>query len=177
MKPARILIILVAAFFAAGVDGMGLRPLRAELFVPKAKTKALVGPTRPTQGANPPGTEAGHRDEPADALTAAEVDRLTRSGEAVVIDARPAAQYEAGHIPFAIHLPFEAFAGGRPGALDFYPPDQQFIIYCGGGDCDASEKVQIMLDAVGFPNSRVYRPGWPGWLEFGGEVETTPSEG
>lgn len=172
MKPARILLILVAALFAAGVDGMGLRPLRSDFFAPKSRPTSQ--PSNPQQGTPDPSGSGSSGNAPSTLsgdISAAQIDQQTKSGEAVVVDARPALQYEEGHIPFAIHLPFEAFAGGKPAALEFYPPDQKFIIYCGGGDCDASEKVEIMLRAHGFEHASVYRPGWPGWLEYGGEIE------
>lgn len=178
MKPARILLILVAAFFAAGVDGMGLRPLRAEFFTPKSRKPATSGasatPANHSNGEPTPVT-AGHPD--SGDLSAADLDRLMRSGDAAIIDARPPAQFKEGHIPTALNMPFEVFAGARPEQLDYFPPEQLFIIYCGGGDCDASEKVQIMLEAHGFSNIKVYRPGWPGWIEFGGEVEKGTPEG
>ncbi|MEO8377816.1 MAG: rhodanese-like domain-containing protein, partial [Candidatus Sumerlaeota bacterium] len=48
----------------------------------------------------------------------------------------------------------------------------QIIIYCDGGDCDASHKVQTMLGQFGLNNTIVFDDGFPGWEKAGLEIET-----
>lgn len=92
---------------------------------------------------------------------------------AVAIDARTAEKFRESRVPGAIHLPFEAFTKGRPEALDFLPDDgTQMIIYCDGGDCDASHKVQTMLAQYGLTSTIVFEAGFPGWQQAGLEVES-----
>ena len=39
-------------------------------------------------------------------------------------------------------------------------PDQDVIIYCDGGTCEASDNIYEYLKANGFKKLRVYREGW-----------------
>lgn len=98
------------------------------------------------------------------------------AGTAFALDARPLDQYTAGHIPGAYHLPFEAFTAGRPAILDILPDNLTLVIYCSGGDCDASHKVQTMLRSYGYANLIVFEPGWPAWQQAGLPSQQGPPE-
>ncbi|MFI4897956.1 MAG: rhodanese-like domain-containing protein [Phycisphaerales bacterium JB059] len=91
------------------------------------------------------------------------------------LDARTVKEYEEGHIPNAMWMPvdrvledaslvfeIEAEAGGM---------DQPIVIYCGGGSCDASHNLAIVLEEVGFTNLLVFVDGYPAWKDAGHEVE------
>lgn len=91
------------------------------------------------------------------------------------LDARTLYEYENGHIPGALWMPssriddngalifeIEAEAGGF---------DQPVVIYCGGGDCDASHNLAIRLQQGGFTNFKILVEGYPVWTEAGYEVE------
>lgn len=87
---------------------------------------------------------------------------------AFFIDARTRAAFTSGHVAGAVHLPFEAFhASAPPAVLDFLPRDQSLVIYCDGGDCDASHNVRRMLRTHGYTDLRVFEPGWPGIEDAG----------
>lgn len=164
----RITIILCASVLLAGAQWATRKPI-----VLRTERQEAVLPPTTSSAAN---IEAGsERDSEmtADpkAITAAMIDEWNRNGEAAIVDARLAEEFAEGRIPYAYNLPFGDFLGGRPAVLDELDPAQLTIIYCGGGDCDASHKVERMLIEYGFTNVVVYLPGWPGWLEYGGEVE------
>lgn len=93
---------------------------------------------------------------------------------AAFIDARPRAQFLESHIQNAWSLPFEALLQGRPPVLDFIDPNGLGIIYCGGGDCDASHKVMEMLQSFGYQKLIVFKPGLPAWQQAGHPVEAGP---
>ena len=93
---------------------------------------------------------------------------------AAFIDARPHAQYLESHIQNAWSLPFEALLKGRPEVLDFIDPNGLAIIYCGGGDCDASHKVMEMLQSFGYQKLIVFKPGFPAWQQAGHPVDSGP---
>ena len=93
------------------------------------------------------------------------------AGTAAIVDARPLENFVAGHIPGATHLPFEDFLSGKPKQLDYLPPDQPIIVYCDGGDCDASHKVKKMLHEFDFAEVYVFVPGYPAWRDAGLAVE------
>jgi rhodanese-related sulfurtransferase len=93
---------------------------------------------------------------------------LFESGAAFFIDARTRRDFLAGHLEGSIHLPFEAFlAAGRPPVLDMLPTDLHLVIYCAGGDCDASHKVAEMLGSFGYTHLEIFDPGWPALRDSG----------
>ncbi|HYC32919.1 MAG TPA: rhodanese-like domain-containing protein, partial [Gemmatimonadales bacterium] len=61
-------------------------------------------------------------------VTAREAARLARDGAAVV-DVRSRAEWDAGHVPGATHLPL----GSLPRRLDELPPGQPLVLLCQGG--------------------------------------------
>ncbi|MEZ6242209.1 MAG: rhodanese-like domain-containing protein [Phycisphaerales bacterium] len=99
---------------------------------------------------------------------------------AVFIDARPLHEYADGHIAGAYWMPasevtgamifeIEKFAGGYDG---------QVVIYCVGGECDASENVAIRLQEAGFTNLMIMKVGFTEWAAAGYDVdEGAPPEG
>ena len=173
MNPKRILLILAVALSLGLADATVVRPLNPAAFKKKEKPapKAVVTP-KPDGATVDPGVTPVVVEQPADDMTAAELNELVQSAEAVILDARLPEEFAAGRIPFSLNISFQSFAAGKPKELDAYPTSHPFVIYCGGGDCDASEKVQIMMESLGFTDIRIYHAGWPGWLEFGGEIET-----
>lgn len=60
-----------------------------------------------------------------------ELQTLIQAGEAVVLDVRPVAEYEAGHIPGAVSIPLGELAG-RIGEL---AEDVEVVVYCRGEYC------------------------------------------
>jgi len=86
----------------------------------------------------PADTEAISRDE---LLTRA------RTGDVVVLDVRPDAEYAAGHLPGALNIPLQELAD----RLDELPPDSEVVAYCRGAYC------VLAHDAVRLLNNRGYR--------------------
>lgn len=70
--------------------------------------------------------------------------RLT-DGAAVVLDVRPEPEYDAGHLPGAIHIPLEEL-NERIGEL---PRDHQVIAYCRGRYCVLAHDAVRLLNAEG----------------------------
>jgi thiosulfate/3-mercaptopyruvate sulfurtransferase len=92
----------------------------------------------------------------------------------VIVDARTAEEYAAGHIPGAINIPFLAnYAPGADGGLlpvdelsKLYidagvTPDKQVIVYCSTGVRSASN--YFALRWLGYPNARLYTGSWAEW--------------
>ena len=163
MRFHRILIIIAVAGLLAAADG-----LRASRRVPILKSTQRASSVAPTGSA----TTA----PPSDDIDAARILEAANSGEAVVLDARTRVEFDLGHIPFAHHLPRAGFMAGKPELLEFYNHEQLFIVYCDGGNCEASEKVKEMLTSYNFTNVKIFRAGWPGWVAFKGPVEVTEQE-
>lgn len=84
------------------------------------------------------------------------------------VDARHREEYEAGHVQNAFLVQAEDFlAGKRPVALDFLDPGARVVIYCGGGDCDASKNLAILLQQAGFKSCHIMHDGYPAWAAAG----------
>jgi rhodanese-related sulfurtransferase/DNA-binding transcriptional ArsR family regulator len=86
----------------------------------------------------PDDTEAISRDE----LLA-----RARTGDVVVLDVRPDAEYAASHLPGALNIPLDDLAD----RLDELPADGELVAYCRGAYC------VLAHDAVRLLNSRGYR--------------------
>jgi rhodanese-related sulfurtransferase len=98
-----------------------------------------------------------------------ELRRILADGTAIVIDARPRAEFDAGHIPGArvVDEPsddqiaaVERLTKGNKGAA--------LVVYCNGPYCQASRRLADRLVAAGFTNVRRYQLGMPVWRALGG---------
>jgi rhodanese-related sulfurtransferase len=89
-----------------------------------------------------------------------------------IVDAREPGEFAAGHIPGAINLPPDAFSGGIPDAVNQrLSRDLPMVVYCSGGNCDASKSVAMRLMDLGFAQTFVYEDGYTGWTKAGEAVE------
>ena len=96
-------------------------------------------------------------------------------GFTTFIDARSAEEYAEGHVPDALLMPPSAFYGGKiPDAINDLSHEDAILVYCGGGDCDASHEVVKRLRLLGFTNLYILPTGYPGWSEAGYDTSTDP---
>jgi thiosulfate/3-mercaptopyruvate sulfurtransferase len=104
-----------------------------------------------------------------------------QSGGLVVLDARPAAAYQAGHIPGAVNLDlFDYFVDTSSEGIDRL--NQELATILGGAGIGGQESVVCYDDELGMratrllwfveyaghPQVGVLRGGFPGWLGAGG---------
>jgi rhodanese-related sulfurtransferase len=98
-----------------------------------------------------------------------ELRRILVDGGAIVLDTRPRAEFDAGHIPGAHVLDaapdqqvsvVERLANGNKAA--------GLVLYCNGPYCQASRRLGEKLTAAGFTNVRRYQLGMPVWRALGG---------
>jgi rhodanese-related sulfurtransferase len=89
-----------------------------------------------------------------------------------IVDAREPAEFESGRIPGAINIPPSAFSGGVPDVVaQRLIRDLPMVVYCSGGNCDASKSVAMRLIDLGFAQTYVYEDGYTGWTKAGEAVE------
>jgi len=90
----------------------------------------------------------------------------------LLIDARPASKYAAGHLPTAISIPLSTLE--QQGAK-LLPPkkDTLLVFYCGGVSCGLSHKSAQIARGLGYTNVKVFTAGEPGWKKA--EHYTVPS--
>jgi rhodanese-related sulfurtransferase/DNA-binding transcriptional ArsR family regulator len=96
------------------------------------------------------------------------LDRV-RSGDIVVLDARPAAEYRAGHIPGAFSIPVNELEK----RLSELPQDKEVIAYCRGPYCVMALEAVRRLRLRG-RKARRLAEGFPEWRAAGLPVETDP---
>jgi rhodanese-related sulfurtransferase len=86
-----------------------------------------------------------------------------QSGEALVLDARPLADYDAGHIPGALSLPMSEVEQAFVEMQLFMSPDMPIITYCSGPTCDEALRLAMFLRDQGYPLVRVFLGGMEEW--------------
>ena len=87
------------------------------------------------------------------------------SRSALILDARPSAFFEQGHVTGALNLARDDFAHDyrRLDSVLKGAQDKAIIVYCGGGDCHDSRLVANALLTLGFGNVTVFTGGWEVW--------------
>jgi rhodanese-related sulfurtransferase len=83
--------------------------------------------------------------------------RLGR-GDVVLVDVRPGAEFEAGHIEGAHSIPLEELER----RLAELPPDAEIVAYCRGPFCAYAHEAVRQLHAAG-RSARRLEEGWPEW--------------
>jgi len=85
------------------------------------------------------------------------------SGDALLIDARPAEDYAEAHIPGAVSLPAFDFDSRFPELIDSLEAAPRIIVYCSGVACSDSIEVAERLTGFGFEEVSVFEQGFSGW--------------
>ena len=193
-----VLIALVAG--AIGVaqnairkDGIPLIPRLAPPVVGKGEAPAssLDDTARAQAGgeraAVVPGTTADPSEQgaPADSPTAEELasalvsrerlKTLLEGGGIVLIDARPAPEFEKGHIAGAINVPYEKFSEYYDKLTTTIPYTAMIVCYCSSETCDDSENLARELKFMGYLNLMLYKGGWDDWSAAGHPTEPAPA--
>ncbi len=100
--------------------------------------------------------------EKLDAETRRSLLDKAKRGEVVVIDVRPAAEYENGHLPFARSMP----VGELRQRLAELPTDKEIVAYCRGPFCMMSAEAVALLKQHGYRAHKI-ADGTPEWLAAG----------
>ena len=107
---------------------------------------------------------------------AGEILKLMESGEALLLDARPYADFGSGHIPGAINIPAH-----DPAKIDFILKLEDMlrsvpvlVVYCTGPDCELSEILAADLKSLGFSEEQllIFTGGMEAWEMAGFELST-----
>jgi rhodanese-related sulfurtransferase len=100
-------------------------------------------------------------------ITLEEAEWLFSEEEALFIDSRPKAAFQAGHIMGAVNIPYEEYK--REEALDliFLPPEGTVVIYCDGSECNSSVELAKVLHQKGLLDIRIFFGGWVEWKKGG----------
>jgi DNA-binding transcriptional ArsR family regulator len=85
-----------------------------------------------------------------EAIDTAELRRRLGDGDTVVLDVRPAAEFESAHLPGAVSIPLEELAG----RIAELPPDAEIVAYCRGRYCVLAHDAARLLAAHGLHAKR-----------------------
>jgi rhodanese-related sulfurtransferase len=99
-------------------------------------------------------------------LPRGELERLMASGDVVLIDVRPALEFEHGHLAGALAIPVEELAQ----RLAELPRNKRIVAYCRGSYCLFADEAVALLKQHGFDAVRL-EGGWPEWLAENRDVE------
>jgi DNA-binding transcriptional ArsR family regulator len=90
-----------------------------------------------------------------------------RSGKVLVLDARPAGEYAAGHIAGALSVPIDELHE----RLRSLPKNKEYVAYCRGPYCAYADRAIELLRASG-RRARRLAEGFPEWKAAGFPIET-----
>jgi rhodanese-related sulfurtransferase len=93
-----------------------------------------------------------------DAIGRDELIARLRKGDAVLIDVRPAEEFEAGHIDSARSIPIDELED----RLAELPADREIVAYCRGPFCAYAHDAVRRIQAAGLQARRL-QEGWPEW--------------
>ena len=102
-----------------------------------------------------------------EAVSRAELVARVRAGDAIVVDLRPADEFEAGHIAGALSIPLPELEA----RLAELPADVEIVAYCRGPYCAMSPQAVALLERAG-RRARRLEDGYPEWRLAGLPIET-----
>jgi rhodanese-related sulfurtransferase len=86
--------------------------------------------------------------------------------EIFLIDARPAVEFQSGHLPGAVSFPVETLSW----RMNEIPEGKTLVTYCRGPYCVDADEASILLSAYGYPVKRL-EEGVAEWEQAGYQVE------
>lgn len=170
------LLAIVGAGFILATAHASLRTVWFDQPPVVLARQAALNPT-PTQPASQPTQQPPAEGQPASPLDAPvkpgsinlrEAFQLFENG-AYFLDARYEHEYLAGHIEGAFWMPASRVTTAQGlNELRIIEPGGIVVIYCTGGDCDASENTAIRIEAAGFDfDIRILGKGYTDWADAG----------
>lgn len=95
------------------------------------------------------------------------IERLGK-GDVMLVDVRPAEEFEAGHIDGARSIPIDELEQ----RLVELPPDREVVAYCRGPFCAYAHEAVRQMQAAGL-RARRLEDGWPEWHVASARGRTT----
>lgn len=113
----------------------------------------------------------GDRSDP-EPVDMQELLRRARARDVVILDARPAHEYAAGHIAGAVSVPID----GLQRRLRELPRSKAYVAYCRGPYCVYADRAVALLRASGRRAQRLVA-GFPEWKAAGLPIEVNAESG
>ncbi len=107
-------------------------------------------------------------------LTFAQAKELFEDKDNVIfVDARYPEDYETGHIPGAVLLPFEMYDDYWPGVEPRLPKNKRIVTYCSGEECELSLFLARLLRDNGYTDVAIFYGGALKWQEHQMPLDTS----
>ena len=138
--------------------------------------KAVPGTAGPPP--QPPVAKPPKKDPSAPAaITWQEAKELLSTNDAMLVDARPRAAFQAGSIPGAVSLPLATMKDEMPEFAKKYGVDTVIIVYCGDADCSTSERSgKTLMKDYGYRNVMCMPGGYVEWQKTEAAARAAPQE-
>lgn len=94
-----------------------------------------------------------------------EFDEMSRTGEVILVDVRPASEFAAGHVDGAVNIPVADLAT----RISELPSDANIVAYCRGPYCVMASTAVARLRESGLDAVRL-EGGFPEWRDAGRPV-------
>lgn len=170
----RALAIAAIAIFIGAADS-AFRPVVEVVDKDKVQPTDLnalrqqrgMKPSPPSDGAaqpTPPSPPASTNEKLGYEISVAQAHSLFELG-IPFLDARHDEDFEKGHVQGAIRIAADEFAARAQELMPFHPGP--VVIYCSGGQCDASHNLAKLLVEAKFTQVHVMTDGYPGWQAAG----------
>ena len=101
---------------------------------------------------------------PEDAVSLERMKEIFDEGVAMIIDARAPGEYEKGHIPGSLNVPYDRLPDYLE-TLEFVPKEELVVCYCRSLTCDFSDHLATELKLMGYEKVVVFTGGWDAWTE------------
>lgn len=150
------ILLAVSLFGGVALNQIRPQPLPLVYSSPEARLHETVG--KGDHASNPP--ILGEGDVDLD-----EMQKISSTRAALILDARPEVFYRLGHIPSALSLPRDDFENRYRAIQSVLQANRQkvVVVYCAGTDCRDSQMVGDALQRLGYSHVRLFRGGWGDW--------------
>ena len=102
------------------------------------------------------------RPEREDLVARGDVRAMLKAGDTILLDVRPAAEFEHAHVPGAISIPLDEL----PERLGELSRRKRIVTYCRGTYCLTADEAVTFLRGRGYTAFRL-DGGWPEWRSEG----------
>ena len=109
-------------------------------------------------------------------LSKERVKALMTTRKIILVDARSEHEFEEGHLPGAINIPYESFVDYYDQLINNVRMDADVVAYCRSLTCDLSDHLAQELRLAGYEKVLLYRGGWDEWTEADYPVEGATDE-
>lgn len=104
-------------------------------------------------------------------ISTAQAQQKQSAQRSIFVDARSSEEFQKGHIPGAVSIPFSQLEDHIMTAFELLDTGKELVVYCSGRECDDARLLVSEFEKMGATNVILFIDGFDGWEQAGGEVE------